>query len=259
MGILNVTPDSFSDGGKHDEPEAALERALAMLEEGAAIIDIGGESTRPGADPVSAEEECERVLPVIAAIRRECAAIISIDTAKAAVAESAVSAGAHIINDVSACTMDPAMLDVVRASSAGVVLMHMQGEPRTMQDDPSYADVVSEVCSYLEERAGELITAGVARNRVVIDPGIGFGKTTEHNLDLLRSLDRLVALGFPVLVGLSRKRFLGELTGRPADARTAASVAGAFWAACAGAMVLRVHDVKETRDALSLAKALREM
>lgn len=258
MGILNVTPDSFSDGGKYNDPAAALQQALVMQKHGADIIDIGGESTRPGADPVSAGEETDRVLPVIESVRRDSEVAISIDTTRADVARQAIAAGACIINDVSACTMDGAMLDLVRASSVGLVLMHMQGMPRTMQDAPRYEDVVSEVRAYLSERIEALAAEDVARERLAIDPGIGFGKTTEHNLALLRSLDQLTGLGRPLVIGLSRKRFLGEVTGQPVDGRVAASVAGAFWSVCAGAQIVRVHDVRETRDALDLARALMD-
>lgn len=258
MGILNVTPDSFSDGGRFRDPGAAVAHALQLEAEGADIIDIGGESSRPGAEPVSPAEELARVIPVVEALRGRCRAALSVDTTKAAVARAALAAGAHIINDISACTADPGMVDVLCAGGAGVVLMHMQGDPRTMQDAPRYGDVVAEVRGYLAERARALQSAGMAAERIVVDPGIGFGKTQEHNLQLLARLDALAGLGFPVAVGLSRKRLLGALTGRPVDARLAGALAGLAWCVAQGAAVLRVHDVAASRDALQVTLALIE-
>jgi len=258
MGILNVTPDSFSDGGRFLQTEAAVARGLQMLEAGADILDIGGESTRPGAEPVSADEEAARVIPVIEALRvRRDDALLSVDTCKAAVARAALAAGARIVNDVSACTADPAMIEIVRAGGAGVVLMHMRGTPRTMQDDPQYDDVVAEVGQYLEARAAALEAGGVARERIAVDPGIGFGKTLAHNLRLLARLDTLLARGRPVVVGLSRKRFLGLLTERGVEQRLAGSLAGLCWCVSHGVQVMRVHDVEESRDAARVVAALR--
>ncbi len=257
MGVLNVTPDSFFDGGRHSTLEAALARARAMLDEGAAIIDVGGESSRPGSEPVPVAEEMDRVLPVVEALRRDVDCVVSIDTTKSAVAEAALATGAHIINDISAGRDDDAMLELARDTGAGLVLMHMQGQPRTMQDEPSYEDVVADVRQFLVGRLREAETAGVSRQSIVIDPGIGFGKTFEHNWELLRQLDSLVDGGVPVLVGVSRKRFLGALCDRPVEDRLAASLAAATAAALAGAAIIRVHDVKETCDALRVADKLR--
>jgi dihydropteroate synthase len=256
MGILNVTPDSFSDGGLYPTVEAAAARGEALVEQGAAILDIGGESTRPGAAEVPAAEECNRVVPVIRALRARTDATLSLDTRKAAVAREGLAAGAHIINDVSALTHDPEMAAVVAESGAGVVLMHMQGSPETMQTAPHYHDVVREVCDFLASRIDACEQAGIPRSRIAIDPGIGFGKTVEHNLALLRGLPRLAALGCPVVVGVSRKRFLGALTGRaPAD-RLAAGLGAQAYAALHGAHVLRVHDVLETCDAVRIVDML---
>lgn len=258
MGILNVTPDSFSDGGAHSTAETAIEHARKMISNGADIIDIGGESTRPGAEPVSAEDEAKRVLPVISDLAKENT-VISIDTMKASVAAQALRAGAHIINDVSACSADPDMTRVAAESGAGIVLMHMQGEPRTMQADPSYEDVVPEICSYLSKRASELIDAGADHDSIMLDPGIGFGKTAEHNLELIAKLDRLSALDFPVLIGLSRKRFIGQITGRDVNERLAGTLAGLVWCILKGVHVLRVHDVPQTLDAVKIIAALKEV
>lgn len=263
MGILNVTPDSFSDGNQFLDPDVAIEHGCCMWEAGAAIIDVGGESTRPGAEPVDADEECRRVLPVIEGLASRVgsngegpAALLSIDTSKAPVAEAALAAGAHIVNDVSAMTRDVRMPAVVRAVGAGVVLMHMRGEPRTMQDDPQYQDVVAEVAAYLAARLAATVDAGIAAECVAIDPGIGFGKSAEHNLRLLRDLGAYAAIGRPIVVGLSRKRFLGKMTGRDTDARMAAGVAANVYSALQGAAVLRVHDVAETVDAMKMTAAL---
>ena len=246
MGILNVTPDSFSDGGAYPDAGEAADRALRMLDEGADIIDIGGESSRPGSAPVPVEEELRRVLPVIERIAPHARGLLSIDTTKAAVARAALDRGVHIINDISALTADPAMSGVAAATGAGVCLMHMQGKPKDMQVDPHYEDVVREVRAYLHDHMEALAAQGVAREAMVIDPGIGFGKTVDHNLSLLAGLTDLCALGRPVLVGASRKSFLGTLTGLDVGERLAPSLAAAAFAIRQGARILRVHDVKET-------------
>ena len=257
MGILNVTPDSFSDGGTHNAPAQAMQHALQMVEDGADIIDIGGESTRPGAQPVSASEEIDRTVPVIESLAKsDCA--ISIDTMKADVARAALNAGACIINDVSACTSDPLMPEVAANSGAGVVLMHMKGAPRTMQSDPRYQDVVPEIAAYLGERANALISAGADAESIVLDPGIGFGKTQEHNLALLSHLEEFAKLNFPLLIGISRKSFIGKITGRDVNERLAGSLAGLVWCIMKGVYVVRVHDVPQTLDAVKLVKALKE-
>lgn len=259
MGILNVTPDSFSDGGAIGDAAAAVARARDMAT-AADLLDIGGESTRPGAQPVPQAEEIARTAPVIRALRAAgIAAPISIDTRNAATARAALAAGADMVNDVSALTHDPAMADVVAEAGVPVCLMHAQGDPRTMQDAPRYTDVVAEVLDYLAGRVEAALTAGIARDRIVIDPGIGFGKTLDHNLTLLRALGAFHALGLPVLLGASRKRFIGTITGvdRPAD-RLAGSLAIALHAAAAGVQVVRVHDVAETRQALSMWAALND-
>ena len=257
MGVVNVTPDSFSDGGLWLDPQAAVAHGLELHAEGAAILDVGGESTRPGADPVDEAEELRRIEPVVGGLREQApGAVISIDTMKASVAEAALRAGASCVNDVTALRGDPRMADVVAAAGCEVCLMHMAGTPRTMQEDPSYGDVVGEVAAFLTERAEAAIAAGIAPERIQLDPGIGFGKTLEHNLELLRRLDEIAAIGFPVVAGLSRKRFLGAITGREEPAaRVAASVAGAVLAWERGASVLRVHDVAATVDALKVAAA----
>ena len=249
MGILNVTPDSFSDGGSFIDPNEAADHALEMIAQGADIIDVGGESTRPGADSVSAEDETGRTVPVIAKIREQSGIPISIDTTKSDVARLALEAGADIINDVSAFESDPEMAGLAAESGAGVILMHMQGTPRTMQSNPDYGNVTEEVRDYLKVRIAAAIQHGVARDRIVIDPGIGFGKTTEHNLALLRGLPVLAECGCPLLVGASRKRFIGQLTGRTAPTdRRAGSLGAAAWAVANGAHILRVHDVLDTCD-----------
>ena len=249
MGILNVTPDSFSDGGTFIDPNAAVDHALEMIAQGADIIDIGGESTRPGADPVSAEDEIRRTVPVIEKIREQSNIPISIDTTKSDVARLALEAGADIINDISAFESDPAMAELAAESGAGVILMHMKGSPRTMQSNPVYGNVIEEVRDYLTSRIDMAIQHGVARNRIVIDPGIGFGKTLGHNLALLRGLPALAECGYPLLVGASRKSFIGQLTGRTAPiARRAGSLGAAAWVVVNGAHILRVHDVLDTCD-----------
>ncbi len=245
MGILNVTPDSFYDGGRHADVDAALAHARTLLREGADLIDVGGESSRPGARPISADEECARVVPVVAALRRETEVAISVDTTKAA--------GADVVHDVSAGRCDPALLPLVAARGAVVVLMHMQGTPATMQTAPHYDDVVAEVAAFLRSRVEIARAAGVDTSRIWLDPGIGFGKRREHNLALLAHLDRFVALGFPLMVGASRKAFLAADTDDAADDRLAASLAAATLAAAAGAAIVRVHDVGATRRAVAVA------
>lgn len=254
MGVLNVTPDSFSDGGRYAAPAAALRQAERMLEEGAAIIDVGGESTRPGAAPVAAADELGRVLPVIAELSR-WPVVVSVDTSKPSVMRAAVEAGAGLVNDVRALR-EPGALDAVAGSDAAVCLMHMQGEPRTMQATPTYADVVAEVKVFLAGRVAACEAAGIARSRICVDPGFGFGKTVGHNLALLRGLDGIAPEGVPLLVGLSRKSLLGALTGRPVESRLAGGIAAAVMAALRGAHIIRTHDVAETVDALRVAAAL---
>jgi dihydropteroate synthase len=264
MGIVNVTPDSFSDGGLFLDADAAVEHGRRLASEGAAILDIGGESTRPGSDPVPEDEELRRVLPVVerlAADRDARGALISIDTTKSGVARAALGAGAVIVNDVSAFRFDPELAGVVAGAGVDCCLMHMLGEPRTMQDDPRYDDVVSEVKAFLQERLEFATEAGIDEERICLDPGIGFGKTVEHNLELLARLDEIVALGRPVLVGASRKRFLGRLMGDD-DALTgpvSAGVAVAVLAYERGAAIFRVHDVREHVQALAAARALEEV
>lgn len=258
MGVVNVTPDSFSDGGRFLDTARAVAHARALIAQGADILDIGGESSRPGADPVDADEELRRVLPVVEALARDTDAILSVDTVKAAVADACLAAGAHVVNDITALTGDGDMIDVCRRHGAGVVLMHMQGTPRTMQANPEYENVVREVCEALQARLFAAAKAGIAEDRVALDPGIGFGKTFRHNLELLAGLDRLANLGRPVVLGVSRKSFLGKiLGGRDADGRGPASLAAACFALSRGtAHVLRVHDVRETRDAAEVIAAL---
>ncbi len=256
MGIVNVTPDSFSDGGAHDSVEAAVAHGLRLVEEGADLLDIGGESTRPGAQDVSVEEELRRVIPVIARLARETSLPISIDTPKPEVMRAAVDAGAGMINDVQGLRRDGA-LDMAATLGVPVVLMHMQGEPRSMQQAPTYDDVVADVHRFLAERIFAAEMAGIARKNIVVDPGFGFGKDTRHNLQLLAQLQRFTELGVPVLAGLSRKRTIGELTGRddPRE-RVSGSVAAHLIAAQRGALLLRVHDVAATVDALKVWNAL---
>ncbi len=256
MGIVNVTPDSFSDGGDYATAEAAVEHGLRLVEEGADILDVGGESTRPGSQEVPSEVEAARVLPVVERLARETGVPISVDTRHAEVARAALGAGASIVNDVSGFR-DPAMVEVAAGSDAGLVVMHMLGEPRTMQADPRYGDVVAEVKAFLAQRAEALKAAGVGADRICVDPGIGFGKTLEHNLALLRALPQLGELGYPVLVGASRKRMIGDITGEAEPKRRlGGSVGVAVWAAVHGAAVVRVHDVRETRQALAVWEAL---
>ena len=257
MGIVNVTPDSFSDGGQHATPEAAVTHALSLAAEGADILDIGGESTRPGAPAVSESEELARVIPVIEQLAGQTEAALSIDTQKPAVAEAAISAGAVIINDIAANRTEPKMWKIVATTHAGYVAMHMQGTPQTMQDAPEYTEVVAEVRAFFEERLERFTKAGLNAEQVMFDPGIGFGKTVEHNLALLAGLERFTNMKRPLLVGASRKSFIGRLTEAAVEDRLAGSLACACRAAEAGAAVLRVHDVKETKQALQTWNAIR--
>ncbi|MBC7092546.1 dihydropteroate synthase [Candidatus Bipolaricaulota bacterium] len=257
VGVVNVTPDSFSDGGRFFDPDAAAAHALRLAKEGADLVDIGGESSRPGAEPVPAEEELRRVLPVIERLRGRLGVPMSVDTTKAAVAEAALQAGAQIVNDISALRADPGMARVVAGHGALVVLMHMQGTPRTMQLAPHYQDVVREVRSFLAERIEAAAAVGIDRDLVAVDPGIGFGKTVEHNLDLLRRLDELGELGRPILVGPSRKSFLGAVLGLPVAERLEATLAACAVAVARGADMVRVHDVAPVRRAVDLAVRLR--
>jgi len=256
MGILNVTPDSFSDGGRHGDIDAAVEWGLAMATEGAAIVDVGGESTRPGAAPVDVEEELARVVPVIERLARRSGVPISVDTTKPEVMRAAVAAGACLINDVRALQA-PGALAAAAETGAGVCLMHMRGEPRTMQTDPHYRSVVEDVRDDLRGRIAACEAAGIPRERICVDPGIGFGKRPEHNLALLAALDRLADPGIPVLVGVSRKSLLGIITGRPTGERLAGSVALAALSVMRGAAIIRAHDVAATVDAVKVASALR--
>jgi len=258
MGVVNVTPDSFSDGGHFLAADAALTQALAQVREGAAIIDIGGESTRPGADPVTAEEEERRILPVIEALADSIGVPISVDTMKADVARRALAAGAAIINDVSALRYDHAMLDVVAEARCPVCLMHMKGQPKTMQDDPRYDNVVDDVLRFFEERMTFALAGGLREEQLMLDPGIGFGKTVSHNLALLAHLDRFTALGRPIVLGASRKRFLGAILGVEPRERVIGTVATTVIGLMAGAHVFRVHDVKPNYEALRVALAVRE-
>lgn len=257
MGILNVTPDSFFDGGRRASPGKAIADGLAMAAEGANIIDVGGESTRPGARAVSEEEEIERLLPVVQGLRRESDVPISVDTYKANVAQAALAAGADIVNDISALRFDPRMISVVAAERVPVVLMHMQGTPRTMQLEPRYHDVTREVRDFLAVQLYEAMDAGIEPEAIILDPGIGFGKTLDHNLQLLRTLPALGALGQPLLVGASRKAFIGKILNAEADDRLEGSLAAAVAAALAGANIVRVHDVAETSKAVRVADAIR--
>lgn len=256
MGVLNVTPDSFSDGGEFVDPVAAVERALEMVAQGAAIIDVGGESSRPGSTPVPADEQIRRTVPVIAELACQSDCLISIDTMSAEVARAALQAGAHIINDISGFEHDPEMVTVAAEYQAGTVLMHMQGLPENMQENPVYDSVGSEVCAYLKQRARVAEDAGLDGACIALDPGIGFGKTQPHNVELLRSIPCLRASGYPVLIGASRKSLVGYLTGRPLADRLAGSLGVAACAIQRGAEILRVHDVKETCD---LARVLDKL
>lgn len=258
MGILNVTPDSFSDGGRFIDTPRAVDHALRMIEAGARIIDVGGESTRPGAQAVSDEEEIRRVVPVIEALRERAPdTVVSVDTSKAAVIEAAVSAGAGMVNDVRALR-EPGALATAAASDAAICLMHMQGEPRTMQTDPQYRDVVADVRDFLAERAAACVAAGIGRDRLAVDPGIGFGKKIDHNLALLAALPALAALRLPVLIGVSRKSMFSTLLGRPLHERLAGGLAVATASMLAGANMVRVHDVAETVDVVKVVLALKQ-
>jgi len=258
MGILNVTPDSFSDGGEFNRVDAAVARALEMQAQGASIIDIGGESTRPGAQPIDAAQEIERVLPVIEAIRQQSDIPISIDTSKPAVMQAAVQAGANLVNDVNALRADGAV-ECCAELGVPVCLMHMQGEPRTMQQNPQYSDVVNDVRDFLLERVRVCVAAGITENKIVLDPGFGFGKTLAHNLQILSRLNELCELNFPVLVGLSRKSMLGAIVDRDVDQRVIAGVAAGVIAYGKGARWFRVHDVEEISDALKICTALDQV
>lgn len=250
MGIVNVTPDSFSDGGQFGSVSSAVEHALRLVEEGADLLDIGGESTRPGAEPVSLDEELRRVVPVVRELARQTRTPISIDTSKAEVARQCLEAGAVIVNDISGLTFDADMPSVCREASCAVIVMHIQGTPQTMQADPHYDDVVAEVCQYFSRRLDDLEAAGIARERILLDPGIGFGKTAEHNLELLSHIATFHALDRPVLIGHSRKRFLKKLLGREVEERNAGTLGVSIALAAQGTDILRVHDVRATRDAL---------
>jgi dihydropteroate synthase len=259
MGIVNVTPDSFSDGGQFLDPKQAVAHALQLIEQGADILDIGGESTRPGSSPVSVEEELRRVAPVIEALAPQIAVPLSIDTSKAEVARHCLQAGAAIVNDVTSLTGDPDMVQVVRDTKAGVILMHMQGNPRTMQINPHYDDVVDDISRYFRQRLQELEGAGIAPAQIVLDPGLGFGKTHEHNLELLARLDEFQQFGLPVCLGVSRKGFIGQVIHRPRDQRVIGSVAIVCRAMVTGAaQIVRVHDVAETRDAVLMLEAIEQ-
>ena len=256
MGIVNVTPNSFSDGGQFLDPARAIEHGLALHAQGADLVDVGGESTRPGAEPVGAQEELDRVMPVLEALAGR-GVPVSVDTMKPEVMRAAIAAGCAVVNDVNAFRA-PGAVEAIAGSGVGVVAMHMQGTPSTMQKNPHYDDVVAEVGAFLRERASALEAAGVAPERIALDPGFGFGKTLEHNRQLFRGLPALASMGYTLLVGVSRKRMIADLTGgRPAHERAAGSVAAALLAAQNGAAVLRVHDVRETVDALNVLSALR--
>ena len=263
MGILNVTPDSFSDGGRYQVAEAAIQHGLEMAEAGADLIDVGGESTRPGARTVAPDEEAGRVKPVIQALAQAFAGkpgapVLSVDTRKAFVARQALEAGADIINDVTAVEGDPAMAGVAHEYGAGVILMHMRGDPTTMQQNPHYEDVVAEVAAYLAGRVAALKAVGLRADTLALDPGIGFGKTVAHNVKLIAGIKTFVAMGMPVVIGLSRKSFISKITGRDVAHRLAGSLAGAVWAAGQGAHVWRVHEVPESVDAARMVSVLRE-
>lgn len=258
MGIVNVTPDSFSDGGSWFDQQRAIAQALQLAADGADILDIGGESTRPGAEPVSLADELQRVIPVIAAVRERCTVPISIDTYKAEVAREALQAGATIVNDISGLTFDPQMIDVCAASDCGMVCMHIQGTPQTMQADPRYGDVVAELVGFFRESLRLLTARGIAAERIVIDPGIGFGKTAAHNLEILSHIAAFQSLGRPVLIGHSRKGFLKKILNRAVDERLYGTVGVAIAAAMQGADILRIHDVAAVRDSLLAWHAVAE-
>ena len=257
MGILNVTPDSFFDGGADSSPEEAVSRGLSLVAQGADLLDIGGESSRPGSIPVPEEVEMQRVLPVIEGLRRETGIPISIDTTKARVAQEAIARGATIVNDISAMRFDKAMTRVVAETGRKIILMHMLGRPKTMQVAPSYVDVIEELCDFFKERIATAMAAGIPRNRILIDPGIGFGKDLGANLAILRNLGRLRKFGVPVIVGLSRKSFLGRITGLDSQDRLTGTIAANAIAVARGADIIRVHDVKEGRQTADVAVRLR--
>lgn len=258
MGVVNVTPDSFSDGGAYLDTESAVQHGLLLARQGADFLDIGGESTRPGSEPVSEEEETRRVLPVLERLRQELPGhLLSIDTSKAGVAEKAIAAGADLVNDVTAGLGDPEIMPLVASSRAGYALMHMQGKPKIMQKRPVYRDVVDEVHAFLKSRIDAALATGISRERLAVDPGIGFGKTLEHNLALLAGLRQLQDLGVPLLLGVSKKRWIGDLTGRPVEERLAGSLAGAAVCIERGAHILRVHDVAETVDLVRILDRVR--
>ena len=257
MGIVNTTPDSFADGGRFPDTDSAVDHALRLADEGAEIIDIGGESTRPGSDPVSAEEELRRVVPVIGRLAKRSDVTLSIDTQKPAVAKAALDAGATIVNDIAANRESPEMWQVVAEAKAGYVCMHMQGTPQTMQAEPQYDDVLREVGEFFCDRLEKLAEHGVGGEQVALDPGIGFGKNLEHNIKLLGGLNRFSVAERPILVGVSRKSFIGKLLGTPTDDRLPASLACAAWAAIEGARIVRVHDVADTVQAVRMAEALK--
>jgi dihydropteroate synthase len=257
MGILNITPDSFSDGGRYADHSTAIRHALAMVEDGAAIIDIGGESTRPGAEPVSLQQELDRVIPVVERLAAEIPVPLSVDTSKPGVMREAIGAGAGMINDVMALREQGALEVLADSRDVAVCLMHMQGRPRSMQQNPLYGDVVAEVRAFLLERAQSCRSAGIDASRIVLDPGFGFGKLLEHNVALLKNIDLLAAGGYPLLCGVSRKSMIGQLLAdAPVERRLSGSVAAAVIAAMRGASILRVHDVRETADAMKIVKAL---
>lgn len=257
MGIVNVTPDSFSDGGRFADADSAVAHGKALLAEGADILDVGGESSRPGSEPVPVDEELKRVVPVIDRLAREAGAVVSVDTTKARVAAEAIAAGAVIVNDISALRFDPRMADVVAAKQAGIVLMHMLGDPRTMQQDPRYGDVIGEISEFLRERCTFAVQAGINLDGIVIDPGIGFGKTVEHNLEILRRLAGFSGIGRPVLVGPSRKAFIGHLLGGlPAGERLEGTGAAVALAIAGGAAIVRVHDVGAMVRVVRIADAI---
>ena len=259
MGVINVTPDSFSDGGLYSRADAAIKQGTSLAGQGALILDVGGESTRPGSDPVTAAEELQRVIPVIEGLKARTTAAISIDTTKSQVAARALEAGADIINDITALRGDPEMAALAAETGAGLVLMHMQGMPRTMQDNPTYGDVVAEVKEFLAQSAEKALKAGVGRDRIMLDPGIGFGKTPEHNLALIRRLPSLCGLGFPVLLAASRKGFIGRMTGKPPLERLWGTMGVHVLGAALGAHAVRVHDVEPLHDALVMSDAIMAM
>ena len=258
MGVVNVTPDSFSDGGRYLDVEAAVAHAIQLVEEGADLLDIGAESTRPGADPVDEAEELRRAIPVVTAVARAVTVPISIDTSKASVAQAALDAGAVLVNDVTALRGDPVMVEIIARTGAGIVLMHMQGTPRTMQQVPHYEDVIDEVAAFFEERIRFATIHGIGQRQIVLDPGIGFGKLLVHNLTLLARLQRFACFGCPLLVGVSRKAFLGQLVGRPVQERQWATAAAVAMAVERGAGILRVHDVHAMKEVMQVTVAISQ-